>query len=122
MPRSEQICSAGQERKGASIDTSGVQGPSTSTFRPPPGFMDTANPRTEVFAPLEPAQVQSALERLSASAGAWHELAQLLPKLAAAGYDSTAVEMEAGIDRATQNVWAVSQHVRPASNIPISGH
>ena len=86
--------------------------------------MDTANPRTEVLTPLEPAQVQTALERLNASAGAWHELANLLPKLDAAGYDSTAVEMETGIDRATQNVWAVSQHVRRTTglDLPINGH
>jgi len=40
-------------QKKISIDTSGIQGPSTSTFRPPPGFMDSDKPLEQAFGPLD---------------------------------------------------------------------
>ena len=51
--------------------------------------------------------VQVLLNRVRAGTGRWHELAKLLPFLAAAGYD--------GVERATQNRWTVSMHVRSSA-------
>lgn len=106
----------GEDRasKKASIDTSGIQGPSTSTFRPPPGFMDAENPTAQAYGPLDPDEARDALNRLRVQAGHWHELAKLLPRLAAAGYDSKAVESETGLERARQNCWVVAQQVKGA--------
>ena len=102
--------------KNALIDTSGIRGPSTSTFRPPPGFMDAENPTAEVIGPFDPEEARDALNRLRVSAGHWHELAKLLPRLAAAGYDSKTVENETGLERARQNSWMVAQQVRDTSD------
>ena len=52
------------------------------------------------------------LDRLSSQAGHWHELARLLPGLAAAGYDGGAIEERCGIERATQGRWVISLSVR----------
>ena len=52
------------------------------------------------------------LDRLSSQAGHWHELARLLPGLAAAGYDGTAIEERCGIERSTQGRWVISLSVR----------
>ena len=56
------------------------------------------------------------MDRVRAGTGRWHELAKLLPILAAAGYDGLVIEQEAGVERATQNRWTVSMHVRPSAN------
>ena len=53
------------------------------------------------------------LNRIRADAGPWHQLAKLLPALTRAGIDATAVEAETGLERARQNVWAVSEQARP---------
>lgn len=55
--------------------------------------------------------LQVLLNRVRANTGHWHELAKLLPVLAAAGYDSLIIEQEAGVERATQNRWTVSMQV-----------
>ena len=52
------------------------------------------------------------LDRLSSQAGHWHELARLLPGLAASGYDGAAIEERCGIERATQGRWVISLSVR----------
>lgn len=98
--------------KKASIDTTGVPTISTSTFRPPPGFMDAADLKSQVLGPLDPQEAREALDKIRAQAGYWHELAKLFPRLAAAGYDSQVVEMETGLERVVQNSWMVAQHVR----------
>jgi len=59
--------------------------------------------------------VQVLLNRVRSGTGRWHELAKLLPFLAAAGYDGLIIEQEAGVERATQNRWTVSMHVRPSA-------
>lgn len=56
---------------------------------------------------------QDMLNRIRADAGPWHQLAKLLPALTRAGVDATAVEAETGLERARQNVWAVSEQVNP---------
>lgn len=56
---------------------------------------------------------QDMLNRIRADAGPWHQLAKLLPALTRAGLDATAVEAETGLERARQNVWAVSEQARP---------
>lgn len=107
----------GNERStGRSIDTSGIQGPSTSTFRPPPGFMDTANPKSKEFGPFDMEEARQALDKLRAQAGRWHELALLLPRLAASGYDAQVVEFETGLERVIQNSWVVAQSVIASSS------
>ena len=105
---------AGQDNNSKKnlIDTSGIQGPSTTTFRPPPGFMDAEDPKKqEAYGAFDPDEVRDALEKIRAQAGYWHELAKLLPRLAAANYDSQAVEMDTGLERKTQNAWITAQSV-----------
>ncbi len=51
------------------------------------------------------------LNRIRAGAGHWHELARLLPGLAAAGYEATTVDAETGVERRTQSRWTVSLQV-----------
>ena len=103
------------------IDTTGISGPSTSTFRPPPGFMDNENPQSTEYGPLEMHECRQALDRIRAQAGSWHELAQLLPRLAASGYDAQVVEFETGLERVVQNAWFVAQSVsssKPCTQLP----
>lgn len=109
---------AGSEResKKAAIDTSGIPGPSTSSFRPPPGFMDAEDPKKQAaFSPYDPQEAREAMDKIRAQAGHWHELAKLFPRLAAAGYDSQVVEMETGLERKVQNAWMTAQHVCPSA-------
>lgn len=54
---------------------------------------------------------QVLVNKLRANAGHWHELAKMLPVLAAAGMDSTAIESETGVERVQQNAWTVSVQV-----------
>ncbi|KAK9839810.1 hypothetical protein WJX81_003436 [Elliptochloris bilobata] len=77
-------------------------------FRPPPGFMDSAPGQQ---APAQTEDPQTMLNKIRADAGPWHQLAKLLPALVRAGIDATAVEAETGLERARQNVWAVSEQV-----------
>ena len=100
-----------RESKKASIDTSGVPAPSTSSFRPPPGFMDALDSNQQFMGPMDPEEARAALDKIRAQAGYWHELAKLFPRLAAAGYDSQVVEMETGLERKVQNLWIASQQV-----------
>ena len=60
------------------------------------------------------------LNRIRADAGPWHQLAKLLPALTRAGVDATAVEAETGLERARQNVWAVSEQVSPEPYHPVT--
>lgn len=55
--------------------------------------------------------MQVMLNRLKAGAGHWHELAKLLPVLAALGVDATVVEASTGLERVAQNAWTVSLQV-----------
>ena len=57
--------------------------------------------------------MQELLQRVRGGTGHWHELAKLLPILNASGYDGLLIEQEAGVERATQNKWAVSMQVSP---------
>jgi hypothetical protein len=54
---------------------------------------------------------QVLLNRLRASAGKWHELANLVPVLSTLGIDNTIIEAETGIERAQLNAWLVSVQV-----------
>lgn len=73
--------------------------------------MDSENPHAQAFGPMDLQEARNALDRIRSSAGHWHELAQLLPRLAMSGYDSQVVEMETGLERVTQNAWMVAQSV-----------
>ena len=58
-----------------------------------------------------PFDVEIALSRVRARAGPWHQLAALLPRLQAAGIDAMAVEVETGLERATQALWQTAAQV-----------
>ena len=73
--------------------------------------MDTPDPQSMEYGPLDMHEVRPALDRIRHQAGHWHELAQLLPRLAASGYDAQVVEFETGLERVVQNAWIVSQSV-----------
>lgn len=115
--RLQSASQAGKEResKKAFIDTSGVPAPSTSSFRPPPGFMDALDANQQAIGPMDPEEARAALDKVRSQAGYWHELAKLFPRLAAAGYDSQVVEMETGLERKVQNSWIASSQVPSAS-------
>ena len=87
----------------------------TTRYRPPPGFMDQSSTDLRALdpslGPLNPQEAQQMMERIREMAGNWHQLAALFPRLTAGGYDMTVIEMECGIERATQNLWTVSQQV-----------
>jgi len=59
----------------------------------------------------EPFDVEIALSRVRAGAGPWHQLAALLPQLTQAGIDAMAVEVETGLERATQALWQTAAQV-----------
>ena len=59
----------------------------------------------------EPFDVETALAKLRAQAGPWHQLAALLPQLQRAGIDAMAVELETGLERATQALWQTAAQV-----------
>eukprot|EP00887_Chlorella_sp_A99_P004991 scaffold4.g4991.t1 len=71
-------------------------------FRPPPGFMDAPGRPQEEELGLGTDEM---MNRLRAGAGAWHELAKLLPALQRKGLDAVAVEEATGIERRLQNVY-----------------
>jgi len=73
-------------------------------FRPPPGFMDT---ESDAAAGNEKTKIppQEMLNRLQAQAGAWHQLAKLLPALQREGYDGYVIEEVTGLERKLQNIW-----------------
>lgn len=52
------------------------------------------------------------LNNLRVSAGLWHVLAAYLPHLTRAGFDSSVIEADTGVDRVRQNVWTVAQQVQ----------
>ncbi|KAK9904948.1 hypothetical protein WJX75_006180 [Coccomyxa subellipsoidea] len=81
-----------------------------NTYRPPPGFMDADGP-ADTAAAQEVQDPQVLLNRLRASAGKWHELANLVPVLSTLGIDNTIIEAETGIERAQLNAWLVSVQV-----------
>lgn len=57
--------------------------------------------------------VQEMLRQLRHSTGLWHTLASYLPHLARAGYDTTALEADTGLERVRQSVWTVAVQVPP---------
>ena len=59
----------------------------------------------------EPFDIEIALSRIRARAGPWHQLAALLPQLSSAGIDAMAVEVETGLERATQALWQTAAQV-----------
>lgn len=58
-----------------------------------------------------PFDAELALAKVRAQAGPWHQLAALLPRLQTAGIDATAVELETGLERATQALWQTAAQV-----------
>ncbi len=52
------------------------------------------------------------LQGLKCRTGTWHDLAKLLPKLAARGIDTAAVEEATGLERTQQNIMTVAASVR----------
>ena len=56
--------------------------------------------------------VQEMLSTLQNSAGLWHVLASFLPHLYRAGYDTTTIEADTGVERVRQNVWTVAVQVQ----------
>ena len=73
--------------------------------------MDSLDSNQQILGPIDPQEARAALDKIRAQAGYWHELANLFPRLAAAGYDSQVVEMETGLERKVQNAWLASQQV-----------
>ena len=51
------------------------------------------------------------LNGCGAGAGVWHELATFLPLLARKGIDALALQEATGLERSTQNIWAVASQV-----------
>ena len=96
-----------------------LDAPSAANFRPPPGFMEEGAEASWILgsgpgsgsSSSEPFDIDIALSRVRASAGPWHQLAALLHRLSAAGLDAMAVEVETGLERATQAVWQTSAQV-----------
>jgi hypothetical protein len=85
--------------------------PPVQNFRPPPGFMEMARAGEE-DADAPTGTPQEMLDKLSAMAGKWHQLAKLLLPLQKAGFDSNLIEDITGIERKTQNTWMSAAQVR----------
>ena len=99
-----------------------LDAPSTANFRPPPGFMEKGAEASWILgtsgggvnsssSSSEPFDIEIALSRIRARAGPWHQLAALLPQLSSAGIDAMAVEVETGLERATQALWQTAAQV-----------
>lgn len=103
-----------QRRPGPPGGGLGIDGPEPSSgpgqlppahkYRPPPGFMnaDAQDPAANQADP------QEMLNRLRARAGAWHQLARLLPVLYAKGLDSNTIAELSGLNPVDQNAWVVA--------------
>ena len=77
-----------------------------NNFRPPPGFMDSADAKQPVTE-----DPQKLLAKLKTGTGHWHELARALPALQRAGFDWLAIEAETGLERALQSIWTIAGQV-----------
>lgn len=98
------------QQPGGQTAESSVTG-AIRSFRPPAGFLDAALRGEDVSNFQEDEDMEAMLNRLKSQAGAWHDLAKLLPALARSGMDSAAVEEATGLERAYQNTWIVSASV-----------
>jgi hypothetical protein len=97
-----------------------LDAPSAANFRPPPGFMEEGAEASWILGAdgglgsspgAEPFDVETALSMVRARARPWHQLAGLLRSLQAAGLDAMAVEVETGLERATQALWQTAAQV-----------
>ena len=77
-----------------------------TNFRPPPGFMDSADQKPAAV--VDPREL---LAKLREGSDYWHELAKCLPALQRLGYDWLAIESETGLERATQSIWTIAGQV-----------
>uniref|UniRef100_A0A7S3QWT1 Uncharacterized protein n=1 Tax=Dunaliella tertiolecta TaxID=3047 RepID=A0A7S3QWT1_DUNTE len=101
----EKILAQGAQALGPELTT--ITGP--NRYRPPAGFMnEDMSPENMETLKASPEEM---LSRLRARAGRWHTLAKLLPALATAHFNASAVDELTGITPLEQSRWITAATV-----------